>query len=142
MVDFKSTDSVIRFRSNYDNFLIETYTALSNAKRRLNQVKAIIETYQFDSMHFPIEFRSISMRCSPFLPVATLAYWLIAHCSRHQRARRAAISRVVLYQYSRYCSTNERNIFIEYTCNGQSIFREPDFPLHLCPSCRCTFLRI
>lgn len=47
--------------------------ALPDAKHRLNQVEAIIETYQFDSMHFPIEFRSISLRYSRFLLVATPA---------------------------------------------------------------------
>lgn len=113
--------------------------ALPDAKHRLNQVEAIIETYQFDSMHFPIEFRSISLRYSRFLLVATPAHLLIAQCSSHQRAHRVAISRVVLYQYSQYCSTNERNIFIENTCNRQSMFREQDFPLHLCPLCRCIF---
>lgn len=112
-VDSKSTDSLIRFRCNYYVFNLN---AMANAN-----TNASIESgngyYWNVSIRLDAFFNSISFRLQ-VIPMLVLA--------RSQRAP-------VLYRNS--CgNTNERNIFIENTCNRHSIFREPDFTFALCHS--------
>lgn len=74
IVRITSTDSLIRFQCNYNG---PYATAIASAKRRLNQVQAIIETYHYDSMDFSIQFHF------PFHSV----HLLVAARNPHRRRR-------------------------------------------------------